>query len=254
MAGSYRPYEPDQVMLLPAAPQDWLPAGHLAHFINDTVDALVAKLAERARRVNVGPGDAPNVEMGPVITGAARDRIVAYIDGGVAEGARLVVDGRKPGVPGHDHGFFVGPTLFDGVTPQMAIYRDEIFGPEKANLLCRAGSCGKAGIRWTVHSDDTVTEMGPMRLIDNAVNRTLWREPGGVLNPAERVSVEQAIIALTRDAAWQCHSEHEIGTLEVGKFADFVVLDRDPLAIPPEEVGAIQVLETWVGGLQVYAA
>ena len=60
---------------------------------------------------------------------AARDRIVAYIDGGVAEGARLVVDGRKPGVPGHDGGFFVGPTLFDGVTPEMAIYRDEIFGP-----------------------------------------------------------------------------------------------------------------------------
>ena len=150
-----------------------------------------------------------------------------------------------------------------GVSPSFLIghvhywgkaFRDEIFGPDKANLLCRAGSCGRAGIRWTVHSDDTVTEMGPMRLIDNAVNRTLWREPGGVLNPAERVTVEQAIIALTRDAAWQCHSEHEIGTLEVGKFADFVVLDRDPLAIPPEEVGAVRVLETWIGGRRVYAA
>lgn len=150
-----------------------------------------------------------------------------------------------------------------GVTPSFLIghvhywgkaFRDEIFGPEKADLLCRAGSCGRAGVRWTLHSDDTVTEMDPLRLIDNAVNRTLWREPGGVLNPAERVSVEQAIIALTRDAAWQCHSEHEIGTLEVGKFADFVVLDRDPLAIPPTEVGSAQVLETWVGGRQVYAA
>ncbi len=97
--------------------------------VGEAGDALVAKLAERARRVDVGPGDAPNVEMGPVITCAARDRIVAYIDGGVAEGARLVVDGRKPRVPGHDGGFFVGPTLFDGVTPEMAIYRDEIFGP-----------------------------------------------------------------------------------------------------------------------------
>lgn len=150
-----------------------------------------------------------------------------------------------------------------GVSPSFLIghihywgkaFRDEIFGPEKADLLCRAGSCAKAGIRWTVHSDDTVTEMGPMRLIDNAVNRILWREPGGVLNPAEQVSVEQAIIALTRDAAWQCHSEHEIGTLEVGKFADFVVLDRDPLAIPPEELGSVQVLETWVDGRRVYAA
>ncbi len=150
-----------------------------------------------------------------------------------------------------------------GISPSFLIghvhywgkaFRDEIFGPEKADLLCRAASCAKAGIRWTVHSDDTVTEMGPMRLIDNAVNRSLWREPGGVLNPAERVSVEQAIIALTRDAAWQCHSEHEIGTLEVGKFADFVVLDRDPLAIPPEELGSVQVLETWVDGRRVYAA
>ena len=95
--------------------------------VGEAGDALVARLAERARRVTVGPGDTPDVEMGPVITRAARDRIVGYIDGGVAEGARLVVDGRTPAVPGE--GFFVGPTLFDPVTPAMAIYRDEIFGP-----------------------------------------------------------------------------------------------------------------------------
>lgn len=150
-----------------------------------------------------------------------------------------------------------------GVTPSFLIghvhywgkaFRDEIFGPEKADLLCRAGSCGRAGVRWTMHSDDTVTEMDPLRLIDNAVNRSLWREPGGVLNPAERVSIEQAIIALTRDAAWQCHSEHEIGTLEAGKLADFVVLDRDPLETPPADLRSIRVLETWVGGRRVYDA
>jgi malonate-semialdehyde dehydrogenase (acetylating)/methylmalonate-semialdehyde dehydrogenase len=67
--------------------------------------------------------------MGPVITCAARDRIVGLIDRGVAEGAALVVDGRKPGVAGHENGFFVGPTLFDRTTPEMAIYREEIFGP-----------------------------------------------------------------------------------------------------------------------------
>ncbi|MFO1325002.1 MAG: CoA-acylating methylmalonate-semialdehyde dehydrogenase [Burkholderiales bacterium] len=97
--------------------------------VGEAGDPLVAKLAERARRVTVGPGDAPDIEMGPVITRAARDRIAGYIDGGVAEGARLVVDGRAPAIPGHADGFFVGPTLFDHVTPQMAIYRDEIFGP-----------------------------------------------------------------------------------------------------------------------------
>mgnify|MGYP002343977815 CR=1 FL=1 len=150
-----------------------------------------------------------------------------------------------------------------GVSPSFLIghvhywgraFRDEIFGPEKSDLLGRAASCGKAGVRWTMHSDEPVTEMGPLRLIDNAVNRSLWQAPGQVLNPAECVSVEQAIIALTRDAAWQCHSEHEIGSLEPGKFADFVVLDADPREVPPAEIGAIRVLETWVGGRQVYAA
>ncbi len=150
-----------------------------------------------------------------------------------------------------------------GVSPSFLIghvhywgkaFRDDIFGPEKAKLLGRAASCGKAGIPWTMHSDEPVSEMGPLRLIDNAVNRTLWKEPGSVLNPAERVSMEEAILALTRDAAWQCHSEHEIGSLEPGKLADFVVLDRNPLTVAPKEVGGIQILETWMGGKRVFAA
>jgi malonate-semialdehyde dehydrogenase (acetylating)/methylmalonate-semialdehyde dehydrogenase len=67
--------------------------------------------------------------MGPVITCAARDRITGLIDRGVSEGASLVVDGRRPTIAGHPSGFFVGPTLFDRVTPDMTIYREEIFGP-----------------------------------------------------------------------------------------------------------------------------
>lgn len=133
-------------------------------------------------------------------------------------------------------------------------FRDEIFGPEKANLLGRAASCGARNIRWTVHSDEPVSDMGPLRLMDNAVNRSLWKEDGGVLNPGERVTVEQAIIALTRDAAWQCYSDHEIGSLEAGKFADFVILDKDPRSIPPEDIASLQVLETWVQGRRVFAA
>jgi malonate-semialdehyde dehydrogenase (acetylating)/methylmalonate-semialdehyde dehydrogenase len=97
--------------------------------VGDVADMLIGRLAERARQVSVGPGDGEAVEMGPVITCAARDRIVGLIDRGVAEGARLVVDGRRPAVPGHDRGFFVGATLFDEVTADMAIYREEIFGP-----------------------------------------------------------------------------------------------------------------------------
>jgi malonate-semialdehyde dehydrogenase (acetylating)/methylmalonate-semialdehyde dehydrogenase len=100
--------------------------------VGDAGDPLVEKLAARARKVSVGPGDAPDIEMGPVITCAARDRITGLIDRGVAEGAALVVDGRRPRIPGHDNGFYVGATLFDRVTPAMTIYREEIFGP----VLC----------------------------------------------------------------------------------------------------------------------
>ncbi|HYR00189.1 MAG TPA: CoA-acylating methylmalonate-semialdehyde dehydrogenase, partial [Casimicrobiaceae bacterium] len=92
--------------------------------VGDVGDALVDALASRARAVKVGPGDGQGIEMGPVVTCAARDRIVGYIDRGVEEGARLVVDGRQPAIPGFERGFFVGPTLFDQVTAQMAIYRD----------------------------------------------------------------------------------------------------------------------------------
>ena len=102
--------------------------------VGDVADTLVEKLAARAKKVTVGPGDAPDIEMGPVITCAARDRIAGLIDRGVAEGARLVIDGRAPRVPGHDRGFFVGATLFDRVTPEMTIYREEIFGPVLAVL------------------------------------------------------------------------------------------------------------------------
>jgi len=92
-------------------------------------DEMRDRLAARARQVKVDAGTQPGAEMGPVITCAARDRIMGYIDRGVEEGAALVVDGRKPRIAGFESGFFVGPTLFDQVTPAMAIYRDEIFGP-----------------------------------------------------------------------------------------------------------------------------
>jgi malonate-semialdehyde dehydrogenase (acetylating)/methylmalonate-semialdehyde dehydrogenase len=97
--------------------------------VGEVADALVAKLASRARVITTGPGDSPSIEMGPVITCAARDRITGLIDHGVSEGASLVVDGRRPTVSDNAGGFFVGPTLFDRVKPDMTIYREEIFGP-----------------------------------------------------------------------------------------------------------------------------
>ena len=92
-------------------------------------DVLVDKVRERTERIVVGPGRAEGSEMGPVVTPEARDRVMGYIDGGAAAGATVVVDGRELSVEGHADGFFVGPTLLDRVTTDMAVYTDEIFGP-----------------------------------------------------------------------------------------------------------------------------
>src|SRR5689334_22663805 len=97
--------------------------------VGDAGDALVELLREKASRVKVGPGRDEASEMGPVITGAARERIIGSIRSGTEQGATLVVDGRDLVVAGHEQGFFVGPTVLDHVTAEMAAYRDEIFGP-----------------------------------------------------------------------------------------------------------------------------
>ena len=128
---------------------------------------------------------------------------------------------------------------------------NDIFGLEKASKLDRTGACEDKGIRWSLHSDDPVTEMNPLRCMENAVVRNMWRS-NELLSPEERVPAAAALRAMTLDAAWQCHSDHEAGSLEVSKFADFVVLDKDPLTVAPETLGSIKVLETWVGGEQVF--
>ena len=130
---------------------------------------------------------------------------------------------------------------------------EDIFWLEKASKLDRTGACEDRGIRWTLHSDDPVTEMDPLRCMENAVVRNMWRSDE-LLAPEERVSAAAALRAMTIDAAWQCHSDHEVGSLETGKFADFVVLAQDPLTVAPETLASIQVLETWVGGKRVFAS
>jgi malonate-semialdehyde dehydrogenase (acetylating)/methylmalonate-semialdehyde dehydrogenase len=101
----------------------------VAVLVGDVGDRVVAQLAERARTLKIGNPMAPDAEMGPIVTRQALERIEGYIDVGVKEGARLVVDGRGLVVPGHEEGFFTGATLLDHVTPAMRVYREEIFGP-----------------------------------------------------------------------------------------------------------------------------
>ena len=90
---------------------------------------LLAAVSEKAGQVKVGPGRDPDSEMGPVISSAARERILGLIDAGESQGAKVAVDGRGLVVPGHEGGYFVGPTVLDGVTTSMDAYREEIFGP-----------------------------------------------------------------------------------------------------------------------------
>jgi malonate-semialdehyde dehydrogenase (acetylating) / methylmalonate-semialdehyde dehydrogenase len=97
-------------------------------------DALVAKVKEKALKIEVGPGNKAGVEMGPLVTKQHRDKVKSYIDAGEKEGAKLVMDGRGKVVPGYENGFYLGTTLFDNVKTDMSIYKDEIFGPVLAVL------------------------------------------------------------------------------------------------------------------------
>ncbi|MFG1184613.1 MULTISPECIES: CoA-acylating methylmalonate-semialdehyde dehydrogenase [Xanthobacter] len=94
-----------------------------------TAEALMAKLEPRVRALKVGPGTDPESEMGPLVTQQHLDKVSGYVDQGVAEGAKLVVDGRGLKLQGYEDGYYIGGTLFDHVTPDMRIYKEEIFGP-----------------------------------------------------------------------------------------------------------------------------
>ncbi|MFJ6078814.1 CoA-acylating methylmalonate-semialdehyde dehydrogenase [Pseudarthrobacter sp. NPDC092419] len=96
--------------------------------VGDIADELVAKIAERATGLRTGDG-LRGCDMGPLVTAQHRDKVAGYIDAGEAAGATVVVDGRNIAADAEGDGFFVGPTLFDNVTPDMSIYQDEIFGP-----------------------------------------------------------------------------------------------------------------------------
>ena len=92
-------------------------------------DRLMQKLEPRVRALKIGPGTDPDAEMGPLVTREHREKVRGYIDLGVKEGAKLVVDGRGLSLQGYENGYFLGGSLFDHVGTDMRIYRDEIFGP-----------------------------------------------------------------------------------------------------------------------------
>ena len=151
-----------------------------------------------------------------------------------------------------------------GITPSFLmnhvrlwgrVMRDEILGAKRADLLDRYGSAVKAGLRASLHCDFSVSPIGPLNYIATAAARTM-ADGGEVLNAAERVSVAQALKGNAIDAAWMCHADELVGSLAVGKAADFVFLGDDPLSheADPDAVREIAVLATYSDGVQVHSA
>lgn len=130
-------------------------------------------------------------------------------------------------------------------------HRDLFLGPERAARISPTGSALKRGIPFTLHADTPVVPMDPLRIVWAAVNRVT--SSGKVLGPEQRIPAIEALRAVTVNAARQEGQEATRGSLEVGKLADFAVLDQNPLAVEPMTIKDIAVRATYVGGKRIFA-
>jgi len=130
-------------------------------------------------------------------------------------------------------------------------HRDIFLGPERAARISPLAGALRHHLRFTLHNDTSVTPVNPIMLVWTAVNRLT--SSGKVLGKDEAISVMDALRSVTSEAAWQNFEEKDRGSIEPGKLADFVLLDRNPLSISPMEIRDLQVLETIVGGERVFA-
>lgn len=143
--------------------------------------------------------------------------------------------------------FLIAHVLYWG-----AAFRDTVFGPEKAVKLDRTGSFEKAGVPYSLHTDYSVSVLSPLEMVEAAVTRSLFTDPDTVLGEHERASVDMALRAITSVPAFQLLSEEEIGSLEVGKLADFVILAQNPRDIAADQIAEIKVEQTWMDGKRVH--
>lgn len=159
--------------------------------------------------------------------------------------------------------------MFDyGISPSFLIghagywgysFKTLTLGEQRANVLDRCKSALTYGMRYSVHSDNSVSPLGPLRMMEQSISRYMEGAPADaqekILNKDECVSPLEALRAATIDAAWQCHMDHKIGSLEKGKLADFVLLGQSPLTYrsdqsdnPVAGMRDIPVISTWKGG------
>lgn len=147
-----------------------------------------------------------------------------------------------------------------GVVPSFTIghvhywgsaFDNFIIGPERAKRIDPAAEIKRAGGKFTLHSDTPVSNVGPLNYITEAVTRVWQLPPKKVLGPDQVISVDDAIRAITIDAAYQIFADHIVGSLEVGKQADLVILEKNPRKTPPAEIRNIKVNETWIDGKKI---
>lgn len=137
--------------------------------------------------------------------------------------------------------------LMNHVTLYGAAYRDQIFGPQRTAIADPAGDCMREGVRFTLHTDSPCSPIGSLRLVQTAVTR-ICTVDNSVINADQAVPVRRALEAVTVDAARQLGLEDRVGTVERGKWADFTILEDNPLTVDPTKIAAIKVSETWVNG------
>jgi predicted amidohydrolase YtcJ len=147
--------------------------------------------------------------------------------------------------------------IFPSLYPMHTFYwgdwhRDSVAGPERAENISPTGWLIDRGVKFSIHSDAPVTFPNSMRILDSAVNRTT--RSGAVLGKAQRLRPMDALKAMTIWSAYQHFEESSKGSLEVGKLADMVVLDENPLTVDPVKISAIKVVQTIKEGVSVYIA
>ena len=187
-------------------------------------------------------------------------------------GTREILDLYEHALTGHErsdhrwrleHCALISPADLEraarlGVTPSFHVnhvhyygdqLRDSIIGPDRAERLMPVGSAVRAGHRVSLHADSPMYPPEPFKLMRTAVTRL--SRSGEPIASGEAISCETALRAVTLDAAWQLFAEDRVGSIEVGKRADFCVVDRNPLEVPPQELDRLAVAETWIGGRRI---
>ena len=142
----------------------------------------------------------------------------------------------------------VSPTYLSGhIRWWGKAFRDNLLGPDRIKYYDAAAKAIELGIPFSMHSDYSVTPLGPLRCVQDMVTRVM-ADGGEVFAPEQRIPVEQALKGVTTHAAWQLHMDDIAGSLATGKYADLAILEDDPTSVDPMQIEKIAVSETWLEG------